>query len=39
VYWDTLFTPHHLKHTVLFAVLAVVALIGASFSRPSPRVV
>jgi asparagine N-glycosylation enzyme membrane subunit Stt3 len=24
----------HVKHTVLFLVLAVVALIGASFSRP-----
>lgn len=35
VYWETLAQPHHFKHTVLFAVLAVVALVGASFSRPS----
>lgn len=33
VYWATLANPHHIKHTVLFAALAVVALIGASFSR------
>jgi hypothetical protein len=39
VYWDTLAVPHHFKHTVLFAVLAVVALVAASFSRPAPRVV
>lgn len=38
VYWVTLANPHHFKHTVLFAVLAVVALVGASFSRPAPRV-
>lgn len=33
VYWAALANPHHIKHTVLFAALAVVALIGASFSR------
>jgi len=38
VYWVTLANPHHYKHTILFAVLAVVALVGASFSRPAPRV-
>lgn len=30
VYW---ITAGHVKHTILFAGLAVVALIGASFSR------
>lgn len=39
VYWDTLANPHHFKHTVLFAVLALVALVAASFSRSTPRVV
>lgn len=39
VYWVTLANPHHFKHTILFAVLAVVALVGASFSRQAPRVV
>jgi hypothetical protein len=34
IYWAALANPHHVKHTVLFAALAVVALIGASFSRP-----
>ena len=35
-YWATLANPHHVKHTILFGVLAVVALVAASFSRPSP---
>ncbi len=33
VYWSTLANPHHAKHSLLFAALAVVALIAASFSR------
>lgn len=39
VYWSTLAQPHHAKHTVLFAVLAIVALVAASFSRPTPHIV
>ncbi|MCL4509342.1 MAG: hypothetical protein M1296_07435 [Chloroflexi bacterium] len=34
VYWAAIANPHHVKHTVLFLVLAGVALIAASFSRP-----
>ena len=34
VYWIALAQPHHLRHAVLFAVLAVVMLVAASFSRP-----
>ncbi len=34
IYWVTLANPHHTKHALLFAALAVVALVGASFSRP-----
>ncbi|GAC1394969.1 MAG: hypothetical protein NVSMB65_13580 [Chloroflexota bacterium] len=37
VYWVTLAHPHHVKHAVLFVALAVVALVGASFSRPGLR--
>lgn len=35
IYWTTLANPHHIKHTILFVVLAAVALIAASFSRPA----
>jgi hypothetical protein len=35
VYWAALANPHHIKHTVLFVVLAGVALVAASFSRPT----
>lgn len=34
IYWAAISQPHHVKHTILFLVLAVVALIAASFSRP-----
>jgi hypothetical protein len=34
VYWLALAQPHRLKHAVLFAGLALVALVAASFSRP-----
>lgn len=38
VFWSTVSHPPHHKHTILFAVLAVVALLGASFSRPTRTV-
>ncbi len=38
VYWAVLAQPHHTKHAVLFVVLAVVCLIGASFARSSETV-
>jgi hypothetical protein len=34
VYWLALAQPHHVKHAVLFGVLAIVMLVAASFSRP-----
>jgi hypothetical protein len=34
IYWAALANPHHEKHGILFLVLAVAALIAASFSRP-----
>lgn len=34
VYWKFIANPVHDKHAVLFVALAVVAVVGASFSRP-----
>ena len=34
VYWVALADPRHVKHGILFAGLAVIALVAASFGRP-----